>query len=151
MNSNGMAIQFIPIDDANLRYCCIRPFCYRVTRDNYSSINNKSLKSWQKYFLFAGRCAQSLCNKMFSEHTKSKGATSRDLSCVCCENQPVSTHRFMEHSKQGCTQNSERLLWMLEDERSRKITSSREGTVLVDRCTEDWLVPLLWHYQIWQS
>lgn len=33
-----------------------------------------------------------------------------------------------------------------EKDRFRKIPSSREGTVLVDRCTEDWMVPLLWHY-----
>ena len=38
-----------------------------------------------------------------------------------------------------------------EKDRLRKITGSGEGTVSVDRCTEDWVVPLSWCNQIWQS
>ena len=38
-----------------------------------------------------------------------------------------------------------------ENDRSRKISSSREGAVSVDRCAEDWVVPLPWGNPIWQS
>ena len=40
-------------------------------------------------------------------------------------------------------QNSDRLLWMLVDEKDelRKITSSRKDAVSVDRCVEVWVVP----------
>ena len=56
-------------------------------------------------------------------------------SSAMCENLLISTffssHWFVEHLKQCCTQYSESLLWTLVDEKevSRKITSNREGTV----------------------
>ena len=39
------------------------------------------------------------------------------------------------------------------DERdwSRKIASNRERTILVDRCMEEWVVPLSWRHQMLQS
>ena len=33
----------------------------------------------------------------------------------------------------------------------RKMASSKEGAVSVDKCTEDWVVPLSWGNQIYQS
>ena len=61
-----------------------------------------------------------------------------------CENQLTSSHQYEEYLKQCCTQNSERLLRTQVDRKdvSRKIASSREGVVSVDRCTGDWVVPL---------
>ena len=49
--------------------------------------------------------------------------------------QLIPTYWFAEHLKQHCTNNSKRLLWMPVDgkEGLREITSSREGTVSVDR------------------
>ena len=54
------------------------------------------------------------------------------------ENQLTVSQGFAEHLKQGCTQNSDRLLRTPVDEkaRSREIASSRGGAVSVDRCAE---------------
>ena len=70
-----------------------------------------------------------------------------------CENQLISSHQFVEHLKQCCTQNSETLLPMLADEKGglRKITSSREGAISIDRCAAAWVVPFPRCNQIWQS
>ena len=56
--------------------------------------------------------------RVFSEHmfTESNGASSKDSSS---ENQLTSSHRFAEHLKQCCIQDSERLLRTLVDEKER--------------------------------
>ena len=72
----------------------------------------------------------------------------------CVKNQLISSHRFAGRFKQCCTQNSERLLQTPVNEKdgsARKIASSREGAVSVDRCAEDGLVPLSCRNQTWQS
>ena len=63
------------------------------------------------------------------------------------------SYRFVTYLKQCCTQNLETLLRTPVDDKdeSRNIASSREGVVSVDRCTEDWLVPLSCRNQIRQS
>ena len=60
------------------------------------------------------------------------------------ENHLISSHRFAEHLKQCCTQNSEGPLRTPADEKdgSRKIANSREASVSVDRYAEDLVVPL---------
>ena len=64
-----------------------------------------------------------------------------------CENQLISSQQHY------CTQNSERLLWTPADEKDglRKLASSSKGAVSTDTCVEDWVVPLSWRNQIWQS
>ena len=77
----------------------------------------------------------------------------RETQAVC-ENKLISSNQFMGHLKQClCTENSERLLRMLTDEKDGlgKSASTREGAVSAERCVEDWVVPLSWHNQIWQS
>ena len=69
------------------------------------------------------------------------------------ENQLISSHRFTKHLKQCCTQNSERLLEMLADEKDglRKITSSRKSAVSADGSVGGLGRPPSWHNQIWLS
>ena len=77
----------------------------------------------------------------------------RQETRVVCEDQLISSYRSVEHLKHSCTQKSERLLrtWVDEKDVSRRIACSRESAVSVERYAKDWVVPLSWSYQIWQS
>ena len=82
----------------------------------------------------------------------SKATALRRETQSVCENQPIPSHRFAQF-KRRCAQNSKRLLRTPADEKdgSSKIASSREGAVSVDRCAEEWVVPLSRRNQSWPS
>ena len=75
-----------------------------------------------------------------------KATALRQETRAVCENKLISSHRFAKHLKQCCTKNSERLLQTPVDDEDglRTIVSSLEGAVSVDRCAEEWVVPLSW-------
>ena len=70
-----------------------------------------------------------------------------------CENQLVSSHRFEKHFKWFCAQNSQRLFWMLVDEKTRVEEDCKQWRRPFSggQMHEDWVVLLSWYNQIWQS
>ena len=99
------------------------------------------------------RCPDVYTTRWFSEHlfTESNGALSRNSSHVweSTDFEPSVREAF------ETIQSTE--LWKTVKDAGRwksglrKIASSGEGAVLVDRCGDDWVVPLSWGNQIWQE
>ena len=128
-----------------------------VAHGNYVSTDStKTFVSWRNYFKLGAEAPDVYATRWSLLGSPSiclpKATAPHQKTRAVCENQLISSHRFAERMKQCRIQNSERLLRTPVDQKdgSRKIASSREGAVSVDRRAEDWVVPLPLCNQIFQ-